>query len=123
MILLIIPNNIALIILLTVLVIFLFLTIFTFNVKYNNIISRKNDIINTLKTSIKELDSYNKLLSSYINTQYVLNNNSNTVNNVKNVKKNNYKEFDLDDILIEISKNGISKLDPDKLEYLKKFKK
>ena len=39
------------------------------------------------------------------------------------LRKSSVKGIQKDDILIEISKNGISKLDPDKLEYLKKFKK
>ena len=104
------------VILLTLLIIILFFLLFISNIKYNNIISQKNNDIIILKSTIKELDQFNKLLSSIIDKNNLSNDN-------KVDKKNKEKEFDLDDILIEISKNGISKLDPDKLEYLKKFKK
>lgn len=103
------------VILFILIIIFLCIALIINKIKYNNTIQQKNIDINSLKYAIKELDNLNKLLNSII-----VKNNLSSENIDKNIKQ---KEFDLDDILIEISKNGINKLDPDKLEYLKKFKK
>lgn len=106
---------ILLLILMSLILIFLFITLIINKIKYNNIIEQKNNDINSLKYAIQELNNLNQLLNSII-----IKNNLST-ENINN--KNKQQEFDLDDILIEISKNGINKLDPNKLEYLKKFKK
>lgn len=108
---------------LSFLVVYLLFNTIVLKARHSVQIEQKNRDISALKSTISELDKINKFLNSIIVKNKMQSQIMDLDYDDKKTDVNKEKQFDLDDILSEISKIGIKYLHPDKLDFLKKFKK
>jgi hypothetical protein len=88
----------------------------------NTTLSKKNKQLKELTDINSELRKYNTSLIDLVNKQkYLINALENDAPNYVKSKAKLKEQFNLDDILLEISKVGLKNLSKDKLEFLKKF--